>query len=499
MDMLASTSAGMYFLFCWLIAAFAYTSLLLFPVITFIAIVFAALIIYRDSGVTDWELLDWSIVGALIATSLIAGWLSHALFKIRPELPAGKPIEEKNFKVLIDRIHNLAETYHAPPIHHVKLTTRFEIEIQRTASNGFPSKFTNTLLIGLPVMSCMSPLHLKLLLARQIGHLASTRNSYAHRLIYLRRVWEDYANAYSAEWKASHILFRLFFSWYWKLYELTTRAAVRLDQLDKDQYMLEVSTEANAAEAIAVFGIKKHYLEHEFWPTLNKMAFTHAKPAFLPYSSMDKILGNNLDPVTAQLTYEHELNRHPNPGDVYANLRQRLLALNSEDFTIPEKRIETAASHFLGEDLLEVQKQLDKVWYLHNKSIWALRYKKGIEEKQQLKVLRKQAAQSLLSNDEARRYLLLIEKYVDSDKAIPLYMEIVETNYLDAAVCYELGRLLLSANHEAGVKALQAAMETETNYTVDCCQHIVKYMANQGDMKQAQYYRRMILAHQVEN
>ncbi len=498
MDALAEASPGLYFFFTWLLAAFAFASLLLFPVVTLAAPAFLAYII-ANSDISVWRLADWLLAAALLVITLIAGGLTVVLFKVRLPPPPGRELTRQDFKVLLDRIDELALTYRAPTIDHVRLTTRFEIEIQRTPTNGFPSRYINTLLIGLPVMSCMSPLHLKLLLARQIGHLASTRKSRKHRLIYLRKVWRAYDDYYSVDWRISHLPFRLLFSWFNPFFELTTRAAVRLDQFDKDQYMLEITTPEKAAEAIAMFAVKKHYLEHEFWPQLNNMAFTRAKPAWLPYSSMDKIIDRKLSDINAQLIYEQELNRHPQPGDVYANLRQRLQAFGVEDFVAPERKTETAAAHFLGDSLTAVQKQLDNVWYLRNKSVWSLRYKKGLEEKEQLKLLRKQAAQALLSNEEAKHYLLLLEKYVDRKKALPLYMEILETNALDAGVCYELGRLMLEADYEGGVKALHMAMELDADYTVDCCQHIVKYMANHGDMKQAQKYRRMILAHQVEN
>ena len=498
MDALADSSPGLYYALCWLLAAFGYASLLLFPVLTLAAPAFLAYIALT-TDISAWQLTHWLLAAAVFALGLAAGWLSLTLFRTRLELPHGRELERDDFRVLLDRIGELVTSYRSPPIEHVRLTARFEIDIQRTASNGFPSRFTHTLLIGLPVMSCMSPLHLKLLLARQIGYLAATRGNYRPRLIYLRRVWQSYADYYARDWRAEHIPFRLLFCWFNPLFEVTTRAAVRLSQFDKDRCMLDITTAQNAAEAIAVFAVKKHYLQHEFWPALNNMAFTRAKPAWLPYSSMDSIISQRLDAVSAQLIYEAELNRQPQPGDVYANLGQRLQALGVEDFVAPDKLAETAASHFLGDNLQAVQKQLDNVWYLRNKSVWNLRYKKGLQEKEQLKEMRKQAAQSLLSNDEARQYLLLLEKYVDRKKALPLYAEILQSNALDPGVCYELGRLMLEADEPEGIQALHMAMEQDESYTIDCCQHIVKYMANQGDMKQAQKYRRMILAHQVEH
>jgi hypothetical protein len=140
---------------------------------------------------------------------------------------------------------------------------------------------------------------------------------------------------------------------------------------------------------------------------------------------------------------------------------------------------------------------MDNIWYLKNKATWSRRYKQGINEKKQLKHLREQAAKALLSNDEAHRYVLLLQKYLEPDKSRPLLHEILKTNSHDPHVCFEIGNLLLKANDILGVDALNLAMEMSADLTVECCQQIVKYMVHAGDMNQAQTYRRKILTYQV--
>ena len=53
----------------------------------------------------------------------------------------------------------LVAACYAPALEQIKLTTRFDIEIIRSPVYGFPSSFNHTLMIGLPVMSCMSATH----------------------------------------------------------------------------------------------------------------------------------------------------------------------------------------------------------------------------------------------------------------------------------------------------------------------------------------------------
>ncbi len=495
---LAQAASPVYYAYVGALAVMGFAFLLSFPVLAVFSWCFIGYISWQNPPLT-WQLHDWLVATGLLSTSVFAAFISYALFKIRIEPPPGRSLTHKYFPILLERINELCTTYGAPEIHHVKLTTRFQLEIVRTPQNGFPSKFINTLMLGMPVMSCMSPLHLKLLLAREIGHLALSKRSYVRRLPYLQNIWQQYQSHYAHDWRLDSILQRIFFAVYTPVFDNSLYPAHQRETIIRDQQMIRITPARNAAEVIAVFAIKQRYLEQEFWPKLNNMAFTAAKPPFLPYSTMDLIMSKALDKITAQLYYEAEISTPVLLDATVPNLRERLLALSQDDFVVPERKTDNAANHFLGKSFADIQKQLDNVWYLKNKSTWEMRYRRGVEEKKRLKLLREQAAHALLSNDEAREYLLLIEKYVDGTSALPLYSEILKTNSLNAKVCYEVGRLLLFANDKRGIDALHMAMDLSKDMTIECCQHIVNYLAKTGDMKKAQDYRRMILAHQVES
>ena len=496
----ASTSKSLYYTFLWLLVIIATGFLLLFPLTALLSFGWVVFLVYIENPM-NWQNNDWILAGSLLGCAGYTSWVSFHLFKMQPELAAGKPLDRKLFPVLSDRINELCTTYQSPEFPDIKLTTRFRIELVRTPANGFPTNLSNTLLIGLPVMSCMSPLQFKLLLARQIGHLTTKHRSYSRPLVHLRNVWNSYAHHYAQSWRPETILLRLFFSWFAPFFYISTIAAVRLEVFSKDRLMLEITPAATAAEAIAVFEIKKRYLATNFWPKLNDAAYTSAKPPYLPYTAMATIMNKVLDHDAdyAQNCYEAAINREVATNSELPNLMKRLTAIDFEDFIIPKPNDDKAAPHFLGEHHKEQLKQMDNIWYLKNKTIWNKRYKQGVEERRRLKVLREQAAQALLSNNEAHEYLLLIDKYIDAKKALPLFKEIIKTNSMDADVCYELGRLLLEADDASGVNALKIAMATDPGKTADSCQHIVAYMAKHGHVQEAQLYRRMILEYQTNH
>ena len=495
---LANTSQTLYYSFLWFLVFIGVAFLLFFPISALLSFAWIAVIASVENP-ANWQNNDWILAASLLAWAGYASWVSLTLLKMKPELPRGKPLDQKVFPVLADRINELCSTYQSPEFPHIKLTTRFRIELVRTASNGFPTNLRNTLLIGLPVMTCMSPLQFKLLLARQIGHLSKNHRSFSRLPVHLRNVWNSYEQHYAQAWRAETILLRLFFSWFAPFFYLSSIAAVRLEAFPKDKLLLEITPPAMAAEAITIYEIKKRYLFTNYWPKLNDAAYAKAKPPYLPYSSMSMIMSKVLDHDRdyIQNCYEGAINREVALESELPNLMKRLIKIEHEDFSIPEANDEKAAPHFLGEHLKDLLKQMDNIWYLKNKAIWSKRYKQGVEERRRLKLLHEQAAQALLSNAEAREYLLLIEKYIDAKKALPLFKTILKTNSMDAGVCYDLGRLLLEADDSSGVDALKISMENEPHRTADCCQPIVTYMAKHGHVQEAQLYRRMILEHQA--
>jgi hypothetical protein len=447
----------------------------------------------------QWDLNDWLVSVTILITGFIAAWISSKIIKIKPDLPAGKPLHAKDFPTLIDRISELCNSFDAPEIHHVKLTPHFRIEIIRTPTSGFPLKYSNTLLIGLPVMSCMSPLQFKLLLARQIGHLAQAKNNFARRIIYLRHTLKIYKHIYSRSWKPETLLLRLFFSWYSPLFYLTTTIMARLESYRKDSCMLEITPSENVAAVVTDFHIKKLFMKTRFWPELNNSAYKLENPPYFPHACMSRFIKNEFGPEKIKLLYEAEINREPDIDSKIPSLQNRLDAMGYDELITTNENSETAARYFFEDRTEDICKQLDNVWYLKNKKIWGQKYIQGQQEGERLKLLREQVTKSLLSDAEIKEYLLLIEKYVDPEKALPLYKEIIGTDPQDSDLCLNLGLLLLEENDSHGINLLKTSMSQNPEHTVDCCNHIVEYLVKHDNTKEAQHYRRIILEHQAES
>jgi hypothetical protein len=497
MNALADRYTALYYSIIWLFAAIGYGYVFIFPILTILSLGLIINAVTTKSPL-QWELNDWTVSIVALLVGVIATWISSKIIKIKPDLPTGKPLDEKGFPTLLGRISEVCSSFDAPEIHHVKLTPHFRIEITRTPTSGFPLKYTNTLLIGLPVMSCTSPLQFKLLLARHIGYLAQAKTGFNKKINYLRHILKIYNHTYGRSWKPDTILLRLFYSWYVPFFNLTAIPMERIESYNKDKCMLEVAPSDNIAAAITDFHIKKLFMETRFWPELNNSAYKLENPPYFPYASMSRYIAKELNADNIRFLYETEIARDIEIDSNIPSLKDRLFAIGYDELIAADESTDTAANYFFGESTGDIYKQFDNVWYLKNKKTWNQKYSQSLQEKEQLKLMRGQLTKSLLSDTEMKEYLQLIERYIAPERALPLYKEIINTNPQDSDLCFDLGRFLLNADDSSGINVLKTSMEQNPAHTVDCCNHIVEYLVKHGDAKEAQHYRHVSLEHQAE-
>lgn len=498
LDAMANKSMAAYYIFVWLLTIIGYGFVFIFPLLTVIAITYIIKSSISSSPLT-WGTDQWIPILTMLVIGSASAWISLKIFRIKPDLPAGKPMEADAFPRLFEFIHEYQEAYNAPKYHNVKLIPEFEIKIIRTPVCGFPVKYKNTLLIGLPILLGLSELHFKILLARQIGYLAQTRSHLSRHIVYIRDILNIYKRIYSSSWKPETILLRLFYSWYSPFYSVCTRTMVRFQAYIKDSCMQDIAPSEVIAEAMAVYHVKKLYIETIFWPQLLNAAYDMENPPYLPNQSTSRMIEENLDQERIQSLVESELLKETETGSVIPSLKCRLQELGYDSLYISDQYIGTNAKDLLGDQLITISKQMDNIWYLKNKKEWMMKYQIGAEEKEKLNSMIQQASHGSFTNRDINTYLSLIKKYVDPDQALSLYKVIIEKYELDGDVYYELGKALIKADDALGPPALDAAMKKQPALTVECCNYIVEYMVRHGDNAQAQTYRRLILEFKAEN
>jgi len=437
----------------------------------------------------------FTIAEIIIAT--LCGWISILLYQVKLPNPAGRPLSKDEAPQLIKLIDDLQYEHGTSKIHAVKITDKFEIDIVRTPKNGYPVFFTNTLLIGLPLMQCLSSGQFKIALLKEFSHIQKRYKRPPSWFYFQGRTWSQYRLEYQSCWKPPHAIMRLFFSWYAPLYKLLSQGAVRKEKLQADLFTLGSIDKITLVDMISISGISQHYLDDIFWPHLHSKAYKHKTPPYLPYSSIERNIQTRLDNEISQTWIDQSLSKKPQNASE-PSLHQRLKNIELQRVLLPTSVMQSAANYYLGETLNTITQQMDNVWLMTHKFDWQQKYKKGQEEQEELAELGAQALSGSINDTKKWEYILLIKKYIDEQARIPLFKNLLKLNTHDARIPFDIGRTLLNNHDTDGIPALETAMSLNPDYTVIACQLITKHCVATGDSKSAQAYRRKALAYQVE-
>lgn len=478
------------------LALLGYAFIFGLPVIT---LILASLVPGQMINATDY--LGVSLTLLEIAIALFTASLSIALYQLKIALPAGRPITDEDSPKLFALISELNKEFSSgklqPVIQHIKLTQNYEIKVVRTPRNGFPLLFTNTLIIGLPLLQTHSPKHLKVLISREIIHLSGARTRLTSWLSHTSHYWSQYAAALKKQGRTPSFLLLLFFAWYAPLYKLMSKGALVLECYFIDLNLSNIIGKQGFSQCLAQTFISEKFLKDIFWPQLNNKAYRHKSPPYLPYSSIESLINEKLDNFTRQSWLDNTLSDKKQFA-IKLSLLSRFHNLNIDHPTLPVTYKTSAAHYFLHNSLKALITQMNRVWASSSKFDWKKKFLKGQSELAELSELGAQADQGILSDDRMQDYMKLIQRYMPENESMDLLRKILEFDTQDPRISFEIGTFLLEHLESDGVDALEQTLKIDAAYTLNVCHLLTRYYTRIGDNRSAQSSRRRALAYQVD-
>jgi hypothetical protein len=281
---LAESHPRVYLLVAATFALVGYVYLLLFP-----------WLIYK-SGFGIYEILFksqdlvWSHALIWLAVCALSILVSYRIFWFRPALPSGIVLEKDTAPSLFQLVADQARHY-GTKIDRIVLSGKFELDIMKTPRCALPVWSSNTLVIGLPLIQCLSEPRFQCALARRLGQFSKRHNWLENWLYQLRTIWPQYCQ------RAQGIVFgyqpvRWFFLLYAPAYKVITVPAAHLDELAADNYAMELFNEEEVLDTIASQMVCHKYLADCYWPAMRKIAASKKKPVSGLHSAMASVFCN---------------------------------------------------------------------------------------------------------------------------------------------------------------------------------------------------------------
>lgn len=323
-----------YLWFMAVVALLGYACLLLFPLLAFagMAGMYRALVAAPD---IVWPaLLTWLLVTG------ISGLASYQLCRFRPRLPAGVELDRQQAPALFQLVEETAAHYAGPGMDRILITDRYQLEIVNSPVSALPVLPSRSLMVGLPLLQCLSVTRFKCALARILGQDSGRSNRLLNWLCTLRSTWSGYQEtAFGSD--PGSLVVRAVFSLYAPLYSVLGAAAARLDELQADSYAMELFSDEDVLDAITADTVYRLFLRESYWPAIRKLCSQDATVVSNAHARMAMVLKAGLHGDNVIGWIEQAMSAEQRWNDPWPVLARRLDNIGharagmSEDVTEP--------------------------------------------------------------------------------------------------------------------------------------------------------------------
>jgi Zn-dependent protease with chaperone function len=339
----------------------------------------------------------------------------------------------------------------------------------------------NTLLLGWPLFTALSPDQMRAVIAHELAHFARADSRVAHWVYRTRLSWSRLLGALEARRATPIFVYWIAHNYGPRLFMGSAGLSRAHEQL-ADQLAARVAGSRTAAEALVILDAGAFYLGDVFWPRLLERVSVDAEPP-LPFTEMSAELrgtGLCLPPL------EQQSNENDDDFRTHPSLRERLERLQ-QPMVVPTAPVTSAGEALLGPCMPELAARLDEHWRAANGAKWRARHGENAADRRRLKEL---AAVDVLSAAEQFERAQLIERIDGTLAALPIYQRAWQVGHAAAGIA--AGGILLSNDDPTGIEIVEAAMEQDSSSTVVGCEAMVAYYERRGDrLKAESYYRRL--------
>lgn len=337
------------------VALTAYIFLLLFPALVVVGVMNIIDSITAATG-------DWATIMIWAGIVIIAAFISYRSALVKLAQPVGLALTEDKAPELFKLVDKLRESYGFPPIQRILITGDYELDIIKTPKWILPVTFSNTLLIGLPVLQCHTPQHMECMIARRIGQFSKQGNKLTNWLYQLRNVWHLYYSSITRQKIVGTELHRLFFYLYAPFYSALSTFTARIDELKADSYAMELYNNEIIREMVSADTVYQIILHDHFWPAVNRISNNVASAQPTPHAKMATVVRSKINDKAVATLLKDAMNRESGWLDAKPAIDRRLENIGHD---MPQMKIPEGAAAvdvYLKTSKNGLINLLDKLW-----------------------------------------------------------------------------------------------------------------------------------------
>ena len=296
----------------------------------------------------------WVGAGVVSAALTLGGLKALVQLGPRPEgicLP--RAAAEDFFRLLDD----LAWRAGVEPVEHVRITDEINAAVVQHPGFVLRGAMRTELLIGLPLVHCLSPAQFAAVLAHEFGHVAAQRQGWWGWAAWLRAAWVRALDALlpvvpsRQPWLGGHAdrfcrdMLRL----------------ARIEEFEADAVAARLVGPALLGETLVELSRKAHFLQHDYWPRVRALQTADADSAVRPFRELGHAFAAGFSRELIAADPALAINE-ARPGRFHPSLRRRLCALRVSAASLPTDAA-SAATHFFAGLLPSLAWIFDRVWW----------------------------------------------------------------------------------------------------------------------------------------
>lgn len=354
-------------LYATLVAALAFCGfayLLLFPLLLVSGLwVLATQTFSEQFPGNIMYLVFW--LGITVLAGAVTVYLVQLRFNKTDGVQLTGPMADKIFRVL----GKINVQVPIPHIDRIVVTEQLSLDVVKTPVAALPVWSNNTLVIGLPLMQCLSPDYFECALTRKLLQYSKHRHWFMKWLHQLRNTWMLYLRVLSSNVTFSNFLLLMFFQLYAPLYRNLSTPVAHRCELEADKDSLEIVNDEDLLQTIETVIVSKIYLDQQYWPKIGKMLRDGSRQSVQPYTKLEDILKVGLTSKNTRRWLDTLYTHEPNRINAIPGLRARMNNIGRSRIRIPEKINQTAANYFLDKNYPAIVAQINRLWHQrHNQA-----------------------------------------------------------------------------------------------------------------------------------
>lgn len=431
-------------------------------------------------------------LGKLLFLLAIPLWFTlksavQALF-IRLPVPDGREITRAEAPQLFAALDEMRLKMQGPRFHHVLIVNEVNAAVVQRPAFGLVGWPRNYLLLGLPLLECMSPDEAMAVVAHEYGHLAGSHGRFSAFIYRLRHTWST-VQAYVSHFQGwlSRLVAPLV-HWYAPYFNAYTFVLARADEYRADAASAELVGAVNASHALKrVNLIAPQY--QQFLEGIYERVSDDARP---PKDMLHRWVAVSSQPpsnVDTARWLEDALDREGHFTDTHPTLRARLSALSSasDDLLAPPPPIDgkSASQSWFGTLLDALRKEMQAQWAEQVGPSWGTRHMEIHTQQMRLQELRG------MQYRDAEKHLEMITLTMRLEPATDVRDELMQFNAANpdqAMGLYLEGMARLDKGEREGLALLDRAMEIDPQATKVVCERAYAFLTERKEMDAAEEY-----------